>query len=364
MKLSPASATTAGTTAAASAAATSAIPHDVDASAASHWVVLMACYNRKKTTLACLGALFTQQLPAGLSFDVVLLDDASPDGTAAAVALQFPQVHLLAGDGQLYWNGGMRRAWLHALALFPKASAFIWLNDDVLPDADALARLHSAWLQAQQLGRLSAKAGAVDNTQVGVQVGAQVGALVGAVREPGNAKTDAAQQGANPPLSYGARRRLSRWWPLRTGPLLAVSSSLQSCDFINGNLCLIPAAVVAKAGILSQRFSHSMGDYDYGLRLQKAGFLLWQAPGSFGSCASRGFAGSVLDARLPMQQRLLMLKQPNHWPPASEWRLFIWRHGGPFRCLLAAAVTLRQCFPRLFLWWRQRKTPAGRPLDD
>lgn len=311
--------------------------------AGPHWVVLMACYNRKNTTLACLNALFAQQLPPGLSFDVVLLDDASPDGSAAEIARLFPQVQLLMGDGRQYWNGGMRRVWLHALTLYPDASAFIWLNDDVRPDADALARLHAAWLQAQQRGRL--------------------GALAGAVRESASVAAGASQQHGDTPLSYGARRRLSRWWPLRMGPLLAVSSALQPCDFINGNLCLIPADVVPHVGILSRRFTHSMGDYDYGLRLQKAGFLLWQAPGSFGSCASRDFAGSVLDARLPMQQRLLMLKQPNHWPPAREWRLFVWRHGGPFRCLLAAAVTVRQCFPRLFLWWRQRRLP-GSQFDE
>ena len=69
---------------------------------------VMAAYNRRELTLACLRSLGAQQVP-GVALDVFVLDDASSDGTSE-VAEQFPEVTVLHGDGELYWNGGMRRA--------------------------------------------------------------------------------------------------------------------------------------------------------------------------------------------------------------------------------------------------------------
>ena len=63
----------------------------------------------QELTLACLRSLGAQQVP-GVALDVFVLDDASSDGTSEAVAEQFPEVTVLHGDGELYWNGGMRRA--------------------------------------------------------------------------------------------------------------------------------------------------------------------------------------------------------------------------------------------------------------
>lgn len=285
--------------------------------------VLMCCYNRKARTMAALQSLFAQPLSPDTRLQVFLVDDASADGTAAAILAHYPQVQLIHGTGQLYWNGAMRLAWQHALAQVPAPDAFIWLNDDVILDADALERLLLAWQQAGPAG--------------------PVGAVVGAMREPGKAR-----------LSYGGRRRTSRFRPLRLQPVLPVAETLQACDFINGNLCLIPAPVVAAIGMLNPRFTHSMGDFDFGLRAQQAGFLLYQAPQSFGECASNTGQGGVLDAAVPMARRLQMLQQPNYWPPAAEWRYFVRQHGGPLHWAGQLRVLVRAWWPRLFLWLRQR----------
>ena len=104
-------------------------------------VAMLACYNRRPLTLRALRALSG----AGKTFDlsVVLFDDGSTDGTAAAVATEFPETIILHGNGDAYWNGGMSRAWTRALDF--RADGYLWLNDDVELDADALARLADAW---------------------------------------------------------------------------------------------------------------------------------------------------------------------------------------------------------------------------
>lgn len=300
-------------------------------------VVLLCCFNRKAKTLACLQSLYRQ----GVAVSVVLVDDGSTDGTAEAVCQQFPQVVLLTGNGSLYWNGAMRLAWQHALALFAKAPAFIWLNDDVRLDDDALSRLLAT---------------------VAALPAADLGAVTAAMREPAGHAGHQLGTG-DTPLSYGGRRSRSRWFPLRMGPLLPLAAVPQSCDFIHGNLCYIPAQAVERVGILSPHYTHAMGDYDYGLRLKKAGLRLYQAPGSFGECASNSDHGGVLDASVPFAKRLAMLQQPNRWPPAREWRYFVSQHGGPWSWLLQLPVLLRQYCPALFLLLRQRQLPPPASAD-
>ena len=65
---------------------------------------LLTSFNRKKKTLDCLAELHRQVLPEDLDLTVFLTDDASPDGTAEAVREAFPEVVLLRGDGNLYWD--------------------------------------------------------------------------------------------------------------------------------------------------------------------------------------------------------------------------------------------------------------------
>ena len=60
---------------------------------------------QKDLTVACLESLGAQRVD-GVVLEAFVLDDASSDGTGAAVAERFPEVTLLRGTGSLYWNGG------------------------------------------------------------------------------------------------------------------------------------------------------------------------------------------------------------------------------------------------------------------
>src|SRR5690606_39821762 len=44
------------------------------------------------------------------------------------------------------------------------------------------------------------------------------------------------------------------------------NGDLQQCLYINGNVVLVPRAIFEKLGNLSANYTHSMGDFDYGLR--------------------------------------------------------------------------------------------------
>src|SRR4051812_46438313 len=104
------------------------------ASKAKDIAVLITCFNRRETTLACLRSLGRQALPAGYVLRVFLTDDGSSDGTGDAVRREFPDVTVLQGDGKLYWVGGTMMAWNAA----QPADFYLWLNDDVRLRAGAL----------------------------------------------------------------------------------------------------------------------------------------------------------------------------------------------------------------------------------
>ena len=55
--------------------------------------ILVVSYNTRELTLACLGSVYAQT--AGLDFEVILVDNASEDGSAAAIKGAFPQVTVI-----------------------------------------------------------------------------------------------------------------------------------------------------------------------------------------------------------------------------------------------------------------------------
>ena len=100
--------------------------------------VLITCHNRKPKTLACLTALFNQEPSPDVTIDVYLVDDGSTDGTTEEVHQTYPQVKILQGDGSLFWNGGMRKAFAEALK--QDYDYYLWLNDDTVLYPEAMPR--------------------------------------------------------------------------------------------------------------------------------------------------------------------------------------------------------------------------------
>jgi GT2 family glycosyltransferase len=212
----------------------------------------MAAYNRRDLTLACLRSLEAQRAP-GVVLDAFVLDDASTDGTAEAIAREFPATTVIRGDGQLYWNGGMRSAF--GAAIGRDYDFYLWMNDDTALDERALAVL----LDAE--GRLRAG-------------GEEAVIVAGSTRDPENGE-----------LTYGGLVRPSRWRPLRWELVEPAADQPRACETINGNTVLISRAVVRRVGNIDPAFVQQMGDHDYGLRARAAGCSVWIAPGTLGTCA-------------------------------------------------------------------------------
>lgn len=271
--------------------------------------VVMASFNRRDKTLRAIRGLGEQ---AGRqSICVHLLDDASSDGTAAAVERQFPETKLLHGNGERFWGGGMYEAMRSA-----QASDFdfmLWLNDDVALDRDAIARL----LATHAVVRGECPNGAI---------------VLGSLINPSTGQPH-----------YGGMRRVSRWHPTRMERIVPASNDPVECDTMNGNLVLVPVDVVQRIGIIDPVYRQQLGDIDYGYRARQAGVRLWVAPGCFGSCRYDSRPKSWQAPGLSISDRIHKLNSPHGWP-LRPWMRFMWRYGG----VLAVAAML-VAYVRTFL---------------
>jgi GT2 family glycosyltransferase len=254
--------------------------------------VIMTCYNRRNTTLACLQALYNQDF----IFDVYLVDDGSTDGTSDAVRANYPAVKILKGTGNLFWVGGMRLAFAEALK--ENYDYYLWLNDDTLLEPNALNKLFATHHDL-------------------IEKGSPNSIVVGSTRDAATGKP-----------TYGGAVRSKHWYSNKY-EFIQPSQVLQECDTMFGNCVLIPRSVTQKVGNLDSAFIHSLGDLDYGLRARKLGCSVWIPSEFIGTCFKNSVRGSWVDTHLPVRERLKKVLQPKGFPLRS-WTIFAKRHSGSF----------------------------------
>jgi GT2 family glycosyltransferase len=268
----------------------------------------MTSFNRRETTLAALQTLAGQRGLEEHFVAIFLVDDASTDGTGAAVRERFPAVELIAGDGTLFWNRGMHKAF--AAALQVGFDAYIWFNDDTLLTPDALSRLLTCMIEAESA------------------------IIVGSTQDPSTGKH-----------TYGGMRRVERGLKVEFIAQPPDAAHPVRCDTMNGNCTLIPAAVAERLGNLDDRFHHQLGDVDYGLRATQAGIPILIAPGYFGFCSDNPQTGTWRDRSSSLAKRWKNLMSPKGAPP-REWLRYTFRHFGWRAPLYAISPYLKVFFGR------------------
>jgi GT2 family glycosyltransferase len=94
--------------------------------------VVVVNYNTADELPGCLTALAALAYPGAVQ--IVVVDNASTDGSAERVRAQFPQVELIAGETNLGFAGGANRGWAAA-----RGDLLAVVNPDVRPRPDWLA---------------------------------------------------------------------------------------------------------------------------------------------------------------------------------------------------------------------------------
>lgn len=247
--------------------------------------VILTCHNRKLKTQECLTSLGLYGRDYRL--DVYLTDDGSTDGTSEMVEDLFPEVHIIKGDGHLFWNRGMYKAWI--VALKNDYDFYLWLNDDVVLYSNCLDQMFKCSLLYQNKSIIS---GLIEDDKHQVIYG-----------------------------GYDAFKRLVQK-SVKPSPI----------KFMHGNVVLIPKFVVDKIGILDPVFYHDLGDVDYGLRALKNGVSIVSSaqPVAMGYrnnyCRVRKWNSNLIT-------RFRKLYEPLGSPPSINF-YFRKRHFGLFNAII------------------------------
>lgn len=267
--------------------------------------VLITCYNRKEKTLNCLRSLYKNQVE-GYRFDVFLTNDGCTDGTPEAVADLYPQVHIIQGDGTLYWNRGMYVAWQEAAKY--DYDFYLWLNDDVELKSDALAHILSCSKEKKDNALISGLISTPDGT---IFIGGRIG-----------------------------RKKI------RAVP----NGETQEIDIMtSGNLVLIPKSVFQQIGFNDPYYRHSFGDVDYSLMVKKKKIGLYVTKECEGFCELDIKVKKCFQKGIPLSQRWRFLHTPSSYAMPNEVFHFNKKHYNAFIAIChCVSVYLRCLFPVLW----------------
>ncbi len=245
-------------------------------------VVILTCFNRKEHTIKAIRSI-AENNPAE-EFEFVVTDDASNDGTVSELNEMPYNIHVLEGNGSLFWGGGMRKSVDYVYNNIRDYDYAFIINDDVefAPRA--------ADLLIERLEQTGADAVA--------------GATVG-------------DDGL---MTYGGLKKTSSMFVR----LENIEPSVEpvECDTFNGNAVMIKKDVFVEAGNFDSHYIHSMGDFDYGFRLRKKGCRVVNGSGFVGKCNGNPIKGTWLDSSLPRRERLKKKESPKGLPK-NDWFYFV-----------------------------------------
>ncbi len=208
-------------------------------------------YNRRDTTLQALRTLEKIDRE-GLDVHIIIVDDGSTDGTSEAIAENFPDVQIVAGDGTLHYAAGTNRGIEAALKRDP--DYIVTMNDDAIYHDQFLQRLVNT----------------AKNHPKSI-----VGSLL---------------------LLWDQPHRVFqvdfKWETLAGG--WKQDDELTAFDFpenafevegMAGNCVLFPVQAIRECGLMDEkRFPHGWGDIQYIVRMRKMGWKLLIEPKSYVWC--------------------------------------------------------------------------------
>jgi GT2 family glycosyltransferase len=256
--------------------------------------------NRREDTLACLESLRRNTYPRQ---QVIVLDNASTDGSVEAIRSEFPHVHLIQlEDNQGY--AGNNNVGIRA-ALDLQADWVLVLNEDTLLADDCLEQLVKH---------------AHPDPEIGI-----AGPLVYHHSEPAVIQSAGGKLGANWESIHIAQNE----------PDVGQFSRPRRVDWISGCALMVRREVIEQVGMLEARFFYYWEETEWCLRARRAGWEVVHIPSArlWHKGVQRDYQPSPNVTYYSTRNRLFMLQK--HRAPLRVWAA-VWLQYG--RTLLAWSV--------------------------
>lgn len=203
--------------------------------------IVITSWNTAKLLQDCLVSL-------DLSAQVIVVDNASTDGSAEMIAQRFPQVHLIQNDR----NVGFARANNQGIAIC-QGRYILLLNSDTLVPQDTLPSLIEFMDARPEAGACSPRL----------------------VRPDGHAQAFAF--GGDPTLGYLLRRGANHVL-LRRSLHNWETNQVQEVDWVSGACLLARREAVIQAGPLDENIFMYFEDNDWCLRIRQHGWKIYYVP--------------------------------------------------------------------------------------
>jgi GT2 family glycosyltransferase len=199
------------------------------------WCIVLA-YNGIDLTLECLDTLRAQDYP---NLHLLVVDNASTDGTAAILRTQAPDVEVLISGENLGYAGGNNLGMRHALE--HGADLLFLVNNDTRLEPHCVAALVDEIQKPPACGAVGPMVYTWDNWETISSAGGKVDWAAADAINVGAGETDQGQ--------YPARR----------------------VDFVNGCGILVSKIAIERVGLIDERFFMYWEETDWCVRMHEAG---------------------------------------------------------------------------------------------
>jgi len=253
--------------------------------------IVTPVHNRREETLQCLRSLARAE-SSGLDLHVIIVDDGSTDGTAEAVATQFPDVEIIPSDGSLWYTAGTNRGIQAALRHNP--DYVLAINNDSIFDPNCISRLVK---RAEHYPR----------------------SVVGPLLLDWSTPHKIFQVAPKWDLWRGCYRQ----WFRQT--VWTVPDKAWEVDLIVGNCVLYPVQAIREAGLMDEKRLPQFGDAEYTPRMKRMGWRLLIEPRARVFCKPNDLLTGF--RKLSLSKKLDHLFS-NKFSPYSFWRRFYGNLGG------------------------------------
>jgi GT2 family glycosyltransferase len=206
--------------------------------------IIIVNWNGKALTLECLSSLARATYP---NMRVVVVDNASTDGSAAAIRERFPDAIVLEQHTNLRFAGGTNAGIHYALA--HGAEMLCLLNNDTTVHPEFLTHLVARIQSAADIGLVAPKIYYHDEPDRIWFAGGEISMWTGTMRHIGIRERDRGQY-----------------------------DEVRDIDYATGCCMLVRRNVVEQVGLLDERYFMYTEDADWCMRIRKAGYRIVYEP--------------------------------------------------------------------------------------